>query len=58
MVYTVKIIKADSGKRMCTLEKLPSNSTVSDVKDCLAAKYSLYYPDRQSYRVTIERRRN
>ena len=52
MVYTVKIINADSGKRMCTLEKLPSKTTVSDVKDCLAAKYSLYYPDRQSYRVT------
>ena len=47
MAYSVEIINTQTGKRMCTLERLPSKATISDVKEKLASQYSVYYRDRQ-----------
>ena len=48
MAFSVEIVNVKNGARMCTIDRLPSNATISDVKTRLAEKYSVYYKDRQS----------
>lgn len=51
MAYSVEIVNASTGKAMCTLERLPSKATISDVKERIKAQFSVYYRDRQSLRL-------
>ena len=47
MTYSVEIVDAKSGKKMATVDRLPSSATIGDVKDKLVIQYSIYYKDRQ-----------
>ena len=51
MAYSVGIVNAVSGKKMTTLERLPSRAKISEVKELIHAQYSSFYPGRQSIRL-------
>jgi len=51
MAYSVEIVNAVSGKKMTTLERLPSRAKISEVKELIHAQYSSFYPGRQSIRL-------
>lgn len=47
----VEIVNIKTGQRMVVLERVPSSTKISELKDMFERKFPNYYPSRQSFRL-------
>lgn len=47
----VEIVNIKNSQRMCILERVPSSTSIAELKDMFEKKFQNYYPSRQSFRM-------
>ena len=45
----VEIINMENGEKLCTLERVPSTTTIRELKELFERKFPAYYPERQAF---------
>jgi len=45
----VEVIHMETGEKMCVLERVPSTTTVRELKELFEKKYPAFYPERQAF---------